>query len=654
MRKKLLYKLIVFIITVSICCATAIPAWAEEDVAVPQFSVEFKLEGTGETYISKVWIPDIPQDSQLYLTLPHIVKDKEIAVVVSDTDHVIFDGTEIENRSSIYGLSEGKHILKVNNTEYVLNVYYTADIPTMFITTESGSMTKVFENKDYKERGYIVIMDGNDVEYKGRLSHIKGRGNATWEYSKKPFNVKLENKFDLFGMGAAKKWSLIADFNDATHLKNRLTLDLADAVGLMFSSKSEFVDLFVNGEYYGLYSLTESVEIGKNRVDIEDLEDASEKTNKDIPLDGLSLGGERGEMAYLEKGSIKYVNVPRNPEDITGGYLIENELGVRYKDDLCGFVSDYGQPIVIKSPEYASKAQVEYISDYYQQFEDAVLSDDGYNKQGKHYSEYVDIQSMAKAYVINEFTKNLDAGTTSFYYYKDKGGKLVASPVWDFDSALGRVYERNGVWMDAPEGYWATESKLHETGTDTKYTILTLLCKHRDFRREAARQWQEYFVPRIDDMINQADIMYTGIEKSAIIDKVKWNKFPVENGVSPEEYCDREYPRLIDFINRRARWMSKRFDTKYFYVQYCANGGTGIMLDIDVYIGTDVVYLPACMYYREDYSFTGWNTEADGSGQMYQPEQVAPINGDNLVLYAQWYKPTFFEKVISLISRIIN
>lgn len=145
------------------------------------------------------------------------------------------------------------------------------------------------------------------------------------------------------------------------------------------------------------------------------------------------------------------VDVPNDPEDITGGYLLEMELPERYKDEISGFVTTGGQAVTMKCPECVSKAQIDYIADFYQKVEDALYSKDGYYTDGdgnRHpLSEYVDIESLARMYLIQEFSMNLDSGITSFYFYKDSyitgDGKLHAAPVWDFDVALGNYPSRD-------------------------------------------------------------------------------------------------------------------------------------------------------------------------------------------------------------------
>ena len=386
---------------------------------------------------------------------------------ISGSD-VWLNGILVNNGEVIPQLVEGHNSILCAGLDYSLYVIYGSDIPTVHITTASGSMENVYEDIDYKESGYVTILSDDKIEYEGELEYIKGRGNYTWTRRKKPFNIKLKEKANLFEMGSAKKWTLLANYLDDTMLKNKLGFDFADEIGLDFSPESVLTDVYIDGEYIGNYTFCESVEVRKSRVNITDLEELNEKANEGLNLEELELGGIRGEKSHLEFGSSKWVELPNTPEVITGGYLLEFELDVRYDEEICGFVSEYGQSVNIKSPKYASREQVEYISSYYQEFEDAVLSGDGYNHLGKHYSEYIDVESFAKMYVFQEYVKNLDAGLSSFFMYKDVGGKMTVGFVWDLDSAFGRATEREGIRMDDPTGLWVTDGHLHGDLSDCK------------------------------------------------------------------------------------------------------------------------------------------------------------------------------------------
>lgn len=371
--------------------------------------------------------------------------------------------------------------------------------------------------------------------------------------------------------------------------------------------------------------------------------------NPDVIWANLELGGVRGKESYSECGSTKWVEIPNNPEVITGGYLLEIDLATRYVNEKSGFVSGYGQPVAVKDPEYASKEQVEYISAYYHEFENAVLSGDGYNVQGKHYSDYIDVESIAKMYVFQEFIKNVDGASTSLFLYKDVGGKLVAGPVWDVDLAFGFPIERDGVDMTDPQGKWMTGSYLqHELSG--KYTLFSLLCRHNDFREEAQRQWEEYFEPNIAGLLSELDTLYNTNRVSIILDRCRWN---TDGGDFMERFSGFEdsVVELHEFITQRREFMKELFSDEVCYIEYNSNGGTGAMYDLENYDKGITLNLAENIYTKRDRVFLGWNTKASGWGEAYEDGSEITLETD-ITLYAQWEKVTFKEKIESFLLGI--
>lgn len=592
-----------------------------------------------------------PQQNEYYITLPYAAKEQTLKAVFKENGIAYLNGKEIENGSEITVLTEGENTIFCNNKVYSLYVMYGSNIPTIHITTESGSMEEVYADKNYKEPGYAVIYDGLDVVYEGNLEYIKGRGNSTWtNYIKKPFNIKFQEKVNLFEMGQAKKWCLLANSLDNTMLRSKLVSDLANEVGIYFTSQSSIVDLYVDNEYIGNYTLMERVEIGTNRVNITDLEELNEIANPDVNFEMLQRAGIRGEDSYAQAGSYKWVELPETPNVISGGYLIEYELASRYDKEMSGFVSNYGQPVILKSPEYAAKEQVEYISNYYQDFEDAARNSDGYNEKGKHYSDYIDVEAMAKMYIFQEYLKNLDAGLTSFYYYKDVDGKLVAAPAWDFDSAFGREYERNGVRMDEPEDIWATNGKLHKP-LDDKATMISIMCRHVEFRELAQQQWEEYFEPNVEGLLSSLDTLYESCQASIISDKCKWNN--VGNYARTAEWVDESVDTLREFIMARSAFMSEMFSENMCYIGYQANGGEGGMYDLEFYgKGSEILTRPNAFTNGEK-EFLGWNTKASGWGDSYENGAAITLT-ENTILYAQWEKDGIKDTMKSFVMGILG
>ena len=273
----------------------------------------------------------------------------------------------------------------IGNAMTKYSVYILSDIPTMYIET-SGGINYVNSSKYNRDQGAtVLICDKNgDTVYSDEdletFSEFKLRGNATATYNKKPYQIKLGNKTDLFGMGKSKTWILLANFMDESFLRNSIAFDIADTLGLDYTPKSVFVNLFIDGEFNGLYQLTEKTQIGSNRINIFDLEEETEKANEGIDMSGLWSRTESINSSNISY--IKYVPGVKNPEDITGGYLVEMDNLYGYRE-AASFTTFNNNTYVIKSPEFASREQVMYIATLFAEMEEAIYSNTGYNSKGK-------------------------------------------------------------------------------------------------------------------------------------------------------------------------------------------------------------------------------------------------------------------------------
>ena len=362
-----------------------------------------------------------------------------------------------------------------------LSVMRSANIGSLHMTTDSGSLAYIHAEKGNEEAGMMSLLNAaGESIYNGKLNEIKGRGNSTWERPKKSYQIKLDTKTDLVGQGAgaAKTWVLLANYGDRSLIRNHLALELAYQVGMKDAPRSTFVDLYCNGEYLGTYQLCEKVQVAESRLEYNNLEKTTEKVNSQ-PLKTYPTFGS---MKNTKAGSKKGFLIPNNPTDITGSYLLEIEMADRYKDEKSGFVTERGKCVVIKEPERASKEQVEYIANYFQEFEDAVFSENGINpKTGKAFYEYFDLTSLAQKYVLEELVKNFDADKTSQYYYKpsDSESKVgFCGPAWDYDNAMDnfKPAARN-------EGLYAAYNH--------KYVYYNA-SKHKIFNDEVSRVWNNY------------------------------------------------------------------------------------------------------------------------------------------------------------------
>ena len=440
----------------------------------------------------------------------------------------------------------------------VLVMRGSENLPAVFVTTESGSLKKIESNKEKKEPGRLVLRgpDGA-VQYDGTLESVKCRGNSSMTFKKKNYQIKLEKSTNLLGMGKAKKWILTGNYRDRSYLRNQIVLDLAAAVGLAYTPEHTPAELYINHEYRGLYLFSEKVEIDKDRVAVANLENATKKLNIDPP-DQYRIFGNREST----KGSFKAYDIPRNPADITGGYLVEYEsYPVRYQKEASAYTTDHGSILVLKSPEYATVAQMEYISSLFQSFEDAVMADDGKDPgSGKHYTDIADAESLALKYMIEEFSQNYDGNSSSQYFYKpqdSRSTKIFAGPCWDYDSSFGSyATKRSAKYVLNPARLWIAK------GSNTAW--YTALYRHQDFRDLVADLWQDRFKSAVEVLLGTGvsvsgnlrslDRWQEIIRDSAAMDRKRWPRPAVSNTIAQ---TGGSFDQNIDFLKD---YIQKRYD----------------------------------------------------------------------------------------------
>ncbi|MGN1194499.1 MAG: CotH kinase family protein [Acutalibacteraceae bacterium] len=634
---------------------TGVFAFAEADT-VPVLTVS--AYGDEDSKIDW-WKSDV--DGCYYLFLPDSA-DATALTVDFGFSSLTVDGKAVANGEKTSVFSEGSHGVVADGKEYTLIVLESDNLPAVYIETESGSLDAIHADKDYKEKGSFTAYENGVKTYDADLNYIKGRGNSTWLLNKKPYNIKFESKTNLFGLGKAKKFSLIASAAEQSLIRNKITYDLAEDVGLYYSSKSQHVDLYINGVYEGNYLICESVEVGTNRVDITDLEELNEEANPGINIEECALAGTRGKESGYIADSRKWVEIPNDPADISGGYLIEFEMYSRYYAEVSGFVTKIGQPITMKSPEYASKAEIDYISSFYQEFEDAVYSDTGYNSLGKHYTEYIDMDSWAKMYLLQEFSMNLDAARTSFYLFKPQGeDKLYASPAWDFDYSLGRKYSGYRIDNTNPE-LWATRDDYltdTRTGLVDKLpelpTVLNTLCGHEDFMAVVKKEWIDTFLKELnDERTASINDLIDSLESSAVMDAIRWNRYKTTDTAENLEYFRMVADGVVTFMTKRTAFLTKGLSDDAVRIYYDANGGSGIMFHEELTLDGQKAVLKDNDFSAPAYNyiFVGWNTEKDGSGTSYSAGDTVTLDG-NLTLYAQWQQISGFRAVLRALLELM-
>ena len=328
-------------------------------------------------------------------------------------------------------------------------VMQASELPALYLTSKDAAnkgLSYVDADKSHvvKDAQMELIAANGTSIYNGGLMQLKARGNSTFTYAeKKSYQIKLAEPSDLLGkQEQVKTWVLLASYFDATQMHDKLIKDLAAELGLAYTASCDWVNLYYDGEYRGVYLLSEKNSVGETSVAITDMEQAYEQLNEGY---GTDMTTALAENSYGQQ--YQYTKDLKEPENITGGYLIE--LNHEMWDEVSGFKTRQGVAFNVKSPEWCGDSAMKYISEYYQAFEDAVYATDdtgaytGYNTgTGKYFYDYVDMDSLVKVFLLQELALNCDGFISSVYFYKDADGIMYAGPIWDQDMTFGTGWSK--------------------------------------------------------------------------------------------------------------------------------------------------------------------------------------------------------------------
>ena len=395
--------------------------------------------------------------------------------------------------------------IKVGRNTYVYN-----------ITTYQGSaaVTAVFIDIDESNGNpTIAQMDADpdhNVTCTGRINiagtwyampKMKGRGNASWSSSddKKPYNITLDGKIQFPGIDEAKtkKWSFLAESLDRSLLCNRIGFRLAKEMGV--GQDAAPADVWMNGEYQGCYTVTPKTDsyVTKNGWMIE------QDNYKEDPV------AQGGDPQFQLEGL----------KEASGWSSCYNRITVKKMgDDFLGYDAA-GE--ADESAENLTDKATNVIKPWLQDAWDAIRSSDGYNAKGKYYTEYIDIESFAKMYLMQEYDKNYDVCAGSLLYHRDGQAdtdKLFAGPIWDLDNSMGSTCSNSSLGSQSDRR--SAQGDFIENITEYKTSIYKALGRHEDFMEEVKFQYNRYrdFFDALDDDLDQ---MAEELADSAVMNEKK-------------------------------------------------------------------------------------------------------------------------------------
>ena len=475
----------------NILCATTSPLSA--DVTAMTATVDgMQIPAVDVKGTNYLFLPASADLANLDVTITRSANDGSLVVAGDQSSQSVTGNAATLNVSALASEMDGYRLLTAkvgNGTAFTVRIMQATSLPTIYLTSTDANTqgrSYVDSSKRNTTTAALKMIDAAGSEISTMdIKELKARGNSTFTYAaKKSYQMKLETASDLLQNGEnVKTWVLLANYFDATLMHDKLFKDMAAALGMPYTASCDWVNLYYDGEYRGVYLLSEKNAVKDTGINITDLEAAYKGQN---PEYGTNMTTATGTNDYGE--SYTYTTGLTDPTDITGGYLLE--LNHDAPDEVNGFVTKKGKGVNVKSPEWCGDAAMKYISEYYQAFENAVYAMDengnytGINDDGKHYYDYVDRDSLVKIFLLQELALSPDGFISSLYFYKDANGIMYAGPIWDQDMTLGTGW-----------------TKYISPDTTDYHYLADALIQIPDFREAVIAYYNETFAPQANALI---------------------------------------------------------------------------------------------------------------------------------------------------------
>lgn len=355
--------------------------------------------------------------------------------------------------------------IKVSNKEKKARYICADNLHTLFIDTESGKNDLLLLDIDNVESGVLQSVTAKGkTDFLGTIDKVKGRGNSTWlNEDKKPLSITLSESASICGLKPGKKYALHAMSYEGDKVHSKFIYDMEKELGAPFTTGCNWVNVYLNGHYYGLYLIEEAHKVDEGRIE--------------LPTDAILY--------------------QRASSDRTGGgqyFSLENG------DDY--FMMEY--PKEVSEERLSEIQQTVRIIDY------QIHQGDFTN---------IDLESFAKYFLADELSMGYDAFKNSCYFYQlEPGGKIYAGPVWDYDLSFGETNNVNKKYADP------TVSIIDARTSQLDW--YKILYQNDEFREILANDIQEilpWFHETLDTTIDNQEAYIT---KSYELDKLRWSNMP--------------------------------------------------------------------------------------------------------------------------------
>lgn len=432
-----------------------------------------------------------------------IVPEVDLTSIIPTFDYngkVSMDGTNLKSGETAVNFPD-ETVIRFDNKKVVFKVNREYAIPVVRINTHDG--TDVTSKEYYW--GCRIEIDGKNMfeDYITitEADSVRGRGNSTWLwYDKKPYRIKLDKKSPLLGMGEGKSFVLLANYRDPSNFMNSTVFDMARYMEMPFTNSNRFVELYLNDDYKGLYLMTEQIQQGKGRVNVEK------------------------EGGYLL--SMDCDDGPNLSPDATDNFLSE-EIYVNYSRSTI--------PVCVKHPEDQTPDQLNVIRSDFGDLERIIMSYD-YDA----FQQCMNVESYMAFFIIQEMTRNVElSAPRSMYIHRHANGEWAMGPVWDFDGGFAYDWGEN-------HGYFGSQSWLcgEKPGqrVDGNHDFFARMFASPEYKADFKEYWNRVSQGMLDYALTQLDDYYLHAKAAMQRDAERW---PISKSYKTE-------------INRLKSWLKER------------------------------------------------------------------------------------------------
>lgn len=417
----------------------------------------------------------------------------------------------------------------------LVDIITDVPIPSPHIIDEKGNRKRNDEMVAATIKYYDNEMENNSLQDMPKITErslIRIRGRNSRSFDKKGYLLKFKKnnlidnkKVSLSGMTADSDWALHGPYMDKTLIRNYLCYNLAGEI-MDYSPNVRFCEMFLNGEYQGVYLITEKIE-------------------------------------YNDEGRINFTQT--DPDIASTSYILRLDVGSEdpfYSLSTFSFYTgkngskDKGSGMmeIIYPNKTLTPLQKDYIENDISQFEKALVSFDSADRK-LGYPSFIDVDSFVDYFIINEFTMNSDAARLSTYYYKDIRGKMKVA-VWDFNSAFNNYVPE----MSKPHYFMMTDKFWYEYLLRDRSFVDRVVRRYKELRKTYLSD--EYLLNYIDETIS-----YLGPAIDRNNDVLGYSYFEEYDLLLPTERNPRTYDEAIkqlkDMVVERGSYLDKNIETLY-------------------------------------------------------------------------------------------